>query len=163
MNDFGKSLGGIITILVVIIIGVLVYYSIATTGEIDRVTDTFTATNTTNMTSTLTYTPLSDAEMNVTYYNSSAATWHTVPSTNWSRSGNTITFTVLNSTGVSTYDANLSQVRYRYYTDTGAAVRDNVNPQAATVFALAPIVAIVVMASIILAVVTGFGGGKQGM
>lgn len=161
MNDFGKVLGGIIAILIAIIIGVLVYYSIATTGEMGRVTDTFTATNATNVTSTLTYTPQSDTEMNVTYYNSSAATWHTVPSTNWTRSGRTMTFIVLNGTGVSTYDANLSQVRYRYYTDTGQTVRDNVDPQASVVFTLAPIVAIVMIASVILAVVSGFGGGKQ--
>lgn len=82
MNDFSKSLGGIIAILVMIIIGVLIYYSVATTGEMGRVTDTFAATNATNVTSTLSYLPQSDTEMNVTYYNSSAATWHTVPSTN---------------------------------------------------------------------------------
>lgn len=48
-------------------------------------------------------------------------------------------------------------------TTEGAVAHASVNTTAGTVFTLAPIVAIVLVASIILAVVTGFGGGKQGM
>lgn len=157
INNISNNLALILIILTTIIIGVLVYYSVADSSEMGRVTESFAATNATNVTSTLTYTPQSDTEVNVTYYNSSAATWHNVPSTNWTRTGKTIIFHALNATLVSNYDANLSQVRYRYYSQTGVIVRDNVNPQASTSFTLAPIITIVVIASIILFAVATFG------
>ena len=45
----------------------------------------------------------------------------------------------------------------------GIAAHANVNTTAQTVFTLAPIVAVVLVASIILAVVTGFGKSGGGM
>jgi len=45
---------------------------------------------------------------------------------------------------------------------TGKTAHSNVNTTAQTVFTLAPIVAIVLIASIILAVVTDFGGSGKG-
>jgi len=41
--------------------------------------------------------------------------------------------------------------------------RDNVNDMATTVFDLLPIIALAVVASIILMVILGFGGGKKGL
>jgi len=46
--------------------------------------------------------------------------------------------------------------------DAGNTSRDGVNTMASTVFALLPIIALVVVASIILGVVVGFGGGNRG-
>ena len=45
---------------------------------------------------------------------------------------------------------------------TGVAVHSDVNDTAETIFGLAPIIAIVLIASIILGVVTGFGGKGSG-
>lgn len=45
---------------------------------------------------------------------------------------------------------------------TGVAVHSDVNDTAETIFGLAPIIAIVLIASIILGVVTGFGSGGKG-
>ena len=47
-------------------------------------------------------------------------------------------------------------------TATANESRDNVNSMATTVFNLLPIVALVIVASIILAVIMGFGGGSKG-
>lgn len=46
---------------------------------------------------------------------------------------------------------------------TGVSVQADVNTTATTIFTLAPIVAIVLIASIILGVVTGFGKGGGGI
>lgn len=46
--------------------------------------------------------------------------------------------------------------------DDANASRDGVTAMATTVFTLLPIVALVIVASIILAVVMGFGGGGKG-
>jgi len=46
-------------------------------------------------------------------------------------------------------------------TDSANTSRDGVNSMASTVFSLLPIIALVVVASIILAVVMGFGGGSK--
>jgi hypothetical protein len=46
--------------------------------------------------------------------------------------------------------------------DTANTSRDGVNTMASTVFSLLPIIALVVVASIILAVVMGFGRGRGG-
>lgn len=161
-SSIGKDLTLILVLLVTVIIGVLIYFNISGSSEMGRVTEPFAATNTSNVTSTLTYAPLSDAEINVTYYNSSDTTWYNVPSTNWTRTGRTMTFYALNATGVSNYDSNLSQVRYRYYTQTGVIVRDNVDPTSQTVFTLAPILAIIVIAGIILGAVVVFGKAGKG-
>jgi len=163
LKNISITIGLIIALLVTVVIGVLIYYTVANSSEMGRVTESFAATNASNVTSVLTYTPLSDTEMNVTYYNSSAATWGNVPSTNWSRVGRTMTFNALNSTLVSNYDANLSLVRYRYYSQTGVIVRDNVNPQASTSFTLAPIIAIVMIAAALLLTLGIFTGSKPGL
>ena len=47
-------------------------------------------------------------------------------------------------------------------TDSANTSRDGVNTMASTVFSLLPIIALVVVASIILAVVMGFGRGRGG-
>lgn len=163
--DIPKAIGLVLTVLIVIIIGLLVYWSIADAGELGQITDSFSATNTSNVTSTLTYTPRTSnaADFNVTYLNSSSGVYSTVPTTNWSLSGSTVTFIVLDIYGSDAYyDWNLSAVRYRYYTSTGAVVRDNVNPSANTIFALAPIIGIVLIAVIILGAVMLFGRKRSG-
>ena len=152
-KSFAGNIGALISILVVIIIGVLIYYSITDTGELAQGSQTFTASDSlSTITHTLTYRPASISEINLTYYNgttikgyatvanlSLAGSSLTVNCTNWNQTSHVVT----------------------YYSSTGVVVRDNVNPQASTIFTLAPIVAIIVIASLILAVVMGFGSGRN--
>lgn len=155
MGDFAKNIGGLVAVLVIIIIGVLIYYSIASTGEMTSVTETFTAGDSlSTITHTLTYRPSSVSEVNLTYYNATTVNGYAVAA-NLSLSGYSLTVNCTNW--------NQTSHAVTYYSNTGVVVRDNVNPQASTIFLLAPIVAIVIIASLILIVVTGFGGNKGGL
>lgn len=163
MQDMAKTIGILISILVVIIVGVLIYFSIVGTGELGEVIESFSCDNTTNITSTLTYEPNSAADFTAEYLNSSSGTYTTIPATNWTRAGKSVTFIILNSTGVSNYDANLSAARYTYHSEIGATIRDDVTPASTTIFSLAPLVAIVMIASVILGAVVLFGTNKGGI
>jgi len=159
MEDIPKVIGMLVAVLIAIIIGILVYWSVADTGQTGIVRESFACTNTSNLTSTITYDPnaWSGTDFVAQYLNSSSGAYTTIPATNWSRSGRTITFEIIDSNGSDNYDANLSAARYSYYTVAGVLVRDNVNPQAGTVWTLAPIIAIVIIAAAILGVMMVFG------
>lgn len=156
-NNIGVTIGAIISLLVAVTIGLMIYYNLAGTGEYPSITERYTGlTNTSDITKTLSYTPNSASDFSGTYYNKATTAWATLPSGLFSRSGNSLT--LLTNTGTPWGEAlNMSKVNVTYYTPTGAVMRDNVNPVASTVFTLAPLVAIVLIAGIVLAIVTRFG------
>lgn len=164
MEDIAKTIGMLVAVLIAIIIGVMVYWNVADTGQTGQVVESFACDNSSNLTATIQYDPhtwtLTDFVPE--FLNSSSGVYTAIPATNWSRSGRTITFEIRGTNGSPPiyspfYDANTSAARFSYYTDAGVNVRDNINPQASTVFTLAPIIAIVIIASVILGVVMVFG------
>jgi len=159
-NNFGATLGITIALLIAILVGVMVYFSVAQTGEFPAVTERYTGlTATANVVKTLTYTPNSASDFSGTYYNTSSATWGTLGAGMFTRSGNSLT--ILTDTGTPKYTCeNITKVNVTYYTATGVAVKNNVNPAASTSFTLAPIIGIVLIAGIILGYVTMFGKPK---
>lgn len=161
-SSIGSAFVAIIIILTMILVGVMVYFDVAETGQFPQQSEVFADTTTANTTHTLQYAPRDSTStyFSGTWYNSSDTTWSAISADNLTLSGNRVTFTVrtlgADSHAYEVYQ-NLSQVNFSYYTRTGAVVNDDVTPSAETVFTIAPIVAIVVIASLILYVVGGFG------
>jgi hypothetical protein len=160
-NNIGALFVAIIVILTMVIVGVMVYFDIAETGQLPQQSQLFADTNTSNTTHTLTYAPRSSdaAYFSGMWYNDSSLAWTAIPSTNLTLVGRQVTFIVrVNNTGVANpVYHNLSQINITYYTQVGAVVNDDVTPGAEIVFTLAPVVAIVAIAGLMLFAVGGFG------
>ena len=159
-NNYGVTIGGIIALMVAILVAVMIYFSIAQTGEFPLVTERWTGlTNSSNIVKTLTYPPNSASDFSGTWYNDSALSenWGTLNSTLFTRDGRTLTLKT-NSGGAG--GMNMTKVNVSYYTATGVAVKNNINPAATTTFTLAPIIGLVMIAAIILGYVSVFGKPK---
>ena len=159
-NNFMSTIGGVIGVLAAVLVCVLIYFSIANSGEMGLQTERWTdLTNGSNTVKTLTYKSYSNTDVSGTWYNKSAlsANWGVLNSTLYTISGSTLTLKT-NSGGAG--GMNMSKVNFSYYSDTGGAIKNNVNPVASTVFSLAPLIAIVLIAAIILGLVTSFGKPK---
>jgi len=161
--------GTIITLLIAIIVGILVFWNISGTLPLSS---TQTETTTSDITGTAftlptgpasqgsnssawavqtLYVPSSASAVNVTCYNSTGT------SESWP------TFTLANrriDVTAGTADG-FNQVNLSYTTKF-ASEKTGTETMATTVFALLPIIALVVVASIILAIVMMFGKGKKG-
>ena len=165
--------GGLVALLISIIIGVMVFWSL--TGNIPgndaSRTEIFTGytlpsgpahtggSNASAQVITLAYVPNgnSNSSVAVVCYNS---TGHTISSPTVTVSGNKITIpAAVDHTATPPLGYNQVNVTYtpKIYTESTSTTS-----MANTVFALLPIIALVVVASIILAIVVGFGGSKGG-
>lgn len=156
-NGYQKIVAGIVSLLLAIIIGVLVYWE--TQGSIDafdETTETFTGyshgDNASAETITLDNSPTGTGDTNVTCYSSTAGTL-SYPS--FTLSGKKVTITAGSA-------SNYTQINVTY-TSNMAEDEDETSSMANTVFGLMPIIALVVVAAVILGVVLGFGGdsGKR--
>ena len=157
-----KVVGGLVALLLMIIIGVLVYWD--TQSAIDgfeEQSETFTSdssgtafvlatTNGTAWSITLDNSPSSAGACNITCYNSTA---HSVSYPAFTLSHTTV------SVAADAADE-FNQVNATY-TSNMASNEDSTSDMASTVFDLAPIIALAVVASIILGVIIGFGGGGK--
>jgi len=164
-NDKGyaKIIGGIVALLLTIIIGIMVYWSVSPNLiSSDAQVETFTGytlpvgsdsqgSNSTAWYVTVTEIPKSSSDTNVTCYNATGV------SESWP------TFTLSHTRIDVAADAadGFSQVNVSY-TTRASDVASSTNTQASTVFELIPIVAIVVIGSIMIGLVVGFGAsGKK--
>jgi len=155
-NAFVKVVGTIIALLLMIIIGVLVYWE--TQGSIDdfgEVTETFTGytlagSNTSAWTVEVDNTPTGTSATNVTCYNATGGT-ESYPT--FGLNGKTV------SVAAEAADE-FSQVNVTY-TSNMASNEDSTSDMASTIFDLLPIIALAVVASIIIGVIIGFGGSSK--
>ena len=166
-TGYVKVVGGLVALLLMIIVGVLVYWE--TQGAIDgfdSVTETFT----------------SDSDGNsFTRYSNLAGSNYTGERVELDNSPNSITSVyVWNSSGaaeactvtthytnthkfidiVADSRSNFTQVNVTYVSNM-ASSEDETSDMATTVFDLLPIIALAVVASIIIGVVVGFGGSSK--
>ena len=158
VDAYTKVVGGIVALLLTIVIGVMIYYEVSDgvadfSAKIERFTGyTLLTSNNSDWTVTLTNSPTSTGNCNVTCYNSTA------------NSNSYPTFTLNHkvvSVGADSADQ-FSQVNVTY-TGHASTDEDSTTSMAGTVFVLLPIVALVIVAAVILGVVIGFGGsGKSG-
>lgn len=163
--------GGLVAFLIAIIVGVLVFWNISTVtpGTTATVTDTFTGytlptgthhtggSNDTAQVVTLTYVPSSTANSSILLvcYNSTAKT-QCAPTVTTANTKVTIPAAVAGALPLGYDQVNVTYVTKIYTESAGTRTMAN------TVFALLPIIALVVVASVILGIVVMFGGRKSG-
>ena len=156
-NAYTQVVSGIVALLVTIMIGVMVYFTVADdVDQYNEVTETFGSyadtTNASAWSVTLDNSPASTSDVNVTCVNLTAGA-ESYP-----------TFTLNFKTISVAADAanNFTQVNVTYTSHLSSDAGENTD-MAGTIFQLAPIIALVVVASVILMVVLGFGGSKGGL
>jgi hypothetical protein len=154
-----QVVGGIVALLVAIIVGVMLYFNISdTVDEFGEVIETFgpytDTTNASAWTVTLTNSPVNTANTNVTCVNLTSGS-ESYP-----------TFGLNHRTISVAADAanNFTQVNVTY-TSNIADTESGATDMASTVFGLAPIIAVVVVAAVLLGVILTFGKGghKKGL
>jgi len=154
---YTKIVGGLVALLITIVIGVMIYWEVETSVDsFEEQTQTFTGyshgNNASAQTITLDNSPNSASDTNITCYSSTAGT---LSYPTFSLSHKTVTITAGSA-------SNYTQVNATYTSHLSTDASES-NDMSGTVFSLLPIVALVVVASIILAIVLGFGGGKKGL
>jgi len=156
----------VVGLLIAIVISVLVYFEVVdSVDQFAEVTETFdgytrydfsasTGSNYTGVTITLSNSPNSASDTNVTCWNESGGTVvETFPAF-------TVNHETVNIGGGAA--SNFTQVNVTYTGHAAAAEADDITPMAQTVFTLLPIIALVVVAAIIIGIVVFFGGGRRG-
>lgn len=161
-------IAGLVALLLTIVIGVMLYFEVTdSVDQFDEVTETFTGytrynhgagtgSNKTGVTITLDNSPYSSSVTNVTCWNASGTSAYNRQSyPSFGLNHKTISIAA---------DAarNFTQVNVTYTSNIAQAEGSDVTPMAQTVFALAPIIALVVVAAIIIGIVILFGGGRRG-
>jgi len=168
-----KVVGGLVALLLMIIVGILVYWD--TQGSIDafgEVTETFTS-DTEGNTFVVYGTREGGIGSNYTgelvKLDNSVDSIGSVYAWNGSGAAQTCTVTTHYTLNESRYIwivgdvlTNFTQLNVTY-TSNMATGEDATSEIAATVFNLLPIIALAVVASIIIGVIIGFGGGKKGL
>jgi len=154
---YAKIVGGLVALLVTIIVAIMVYWSITTSIAPDTSTvETFTGYTATSNASAwnvkVNLEPASDALTNVTCYNS----------TGESESYPTFTRATTRIDVAADAASEFDQVNVTYTSRYTNNVNDNVNPTASTVLNLLPVLAIVIVGSILIGIVFTFAGGKKG-
>ena len=159
-SGYVQVVGGLVALLLMIIVGILIFWETRDSVDFDEVTETITSTGsgaaiaaTTNAsawTVELDNSPTGTSATNITCYNSTGAS-ETYP-----------TFTLSHKTVSVAADAasEFSQVNATY-TSNMASSEDQTSSLATTVFDLLPIIALAVVASIIIGVIIGFGAGNK--
>jgi len=152
-----KTVGMLVALLITIIICVMIYFEVTTSvDQFDEQYEEFgpyaDTTNASAWTVTLSNSPVSSSDVNVTCVNISAGA-ESYPA-----------FGLNHRIVRVAADAadNFTQVNVTYTSNIASAEASDVTPMAQTIFQLAPIIALVVIAGIILYVVIGFGGRKGG-
>jgi hypothetical protein len=154
-HGFMQIIGALVGLLLAIIIGMMVYYSVgdsvpAMSERLEYFTGYSHGDNASAWNVILDNSPVNTANTNVTCYSSSDGTL-SYP-----------TFSLNHRTvNVGTGQAsNFTQVNVTY-TSNIASTSDTTNDMASTVFGILPVIALVVVASVILGIVLGFGGGGK--
>jgi len=147
-----NTVGILVGFLLAVIIGVLIYFSMTENIDVFNVqTEYFTGyshgDNATEQTVTVRYSPASKEDTNVTC---------------WSEIDGTLSYpdfrVVFKDITIAAGSAsNYTQINVTYTSHAGMTEESDVTPMADTVFGLLPIVALVVVASVILVIVLGFG------
>jgi hypothetical protein len=155
-HGYFQVIGGIVALLIFLVIGVMLYFNVSEgVDEFGIVVETFgpyaDTTNGSAWTVTLENSPVNIASTNVTCCNISAGV------DSWP------TFTLNFKTVRAAADAanNFTQVNVTYTSNIASLESGNTN-MAGTVFTLAPIIALVVVAVVLLGVILTFGKGKRG-
>lgn len=182
-NNYGHVVTTVVALLLSIIIGVMVYWSFVggVTDMGDSITEhitsdssgnsfsvytngSTTASNYTGERMTLSYPCYSVTNITCLYAGTTATlSW---PVTKGTSAGNYYfdgkELVIIGDTTGTTVK-NFTQVNVTYQSQTGHAVAGSggVNDMSETVFALLPIIAIVVISAIILALLIGFGGSRK--
>ena len=148
----------VIVLVISIVIGIMIYFDVSYTGTFAEQNETYSGLSANSINRTLTYLPNSDSDITIVFYDTVSNTWNnsaagTLPLTKGQHLLSLPSFRI-NVTDI-------SDVRAEYYTTEGAYVKNTANPTSSTVFTLAPIIAIVMIAGIILGIVTVFGRGNK--
>ena len=163
-NGNTKLVGGIVALLLVIIVGVLVFYQTEdSVSSFDEQYEEFTGytrwaggttgSNYTGVTITLSISPNNAADTNVTCYNESGGAGEIEGYPAFTLNHKNIVIAG-NATG------NFTQVNVTYTTHMGSDSAE-VMGMAGTIFSLLPLIALVMVAGVILAVVMNFGSGRK--
>jgi len=156
-NAYTQVVSGIVALLLTIVIGVMVYFEVDDgIDSFDEVVETFTGyshgDNASAQIITLDNSPNSASDTNITCYSATAGT---LSYPTFTVSHNKVTIAAGSA-------SNYTQVNATYTSHMSTDAGENTD-MAGTVFGLLPIIALVVIASIILMVVLGFGGSKGGL
>jgi len=171
-EGYVKLVSGLLVLLLAIVIGILIFWNVSPNmpGNVASRTEIFTGytlpsdsdssggSNDTATTVTLTYVPYrtTNASIAVVCYNSSAETQCSPPVTITNKN------VVIQSGSGTANPAGYDQINVTYtpmiYDDIGTT-----ETNAGTVFGLLPIIAIVVIGSIMIGLIAGFGKGKKGV
>jgi len=155
-----KAAGSFLVTIVVLlgvmfaaIIGAIVFFEFGSSAHTAQThLQTFSATNTTNASLSLTWEPISSS-VSVEKYNSSDGNWTAVSSALVSVSGKTVTI------DTSAMDTNLSQLRVDY-NDLGYDTTTSVITYAVIVFGMLALVPLILIGGLMLSSLGFFGTGK---
>jgi len=167
-HGYVKIVGGLVAFLLMIIVGVLVYWE--TQGSIDSfdaLTETFTADSAGNTFTRWTGTTGSNYTGERVELDNSPKTITSVYV--WNGTGNAAELCTVTTHYTNTHKyidivangrSSFNQVNVTY-TSNMASSEDGTSSMATTVFDLLPIIALAVVASIIIGVIVGFGAGNK--
>lgn len=177
----GATVGMLISLLLAVIIGAMIYFEVSDIDQFETAIETFTGytrydesahtgSNYTGVTITVAQTPLNVANINLTAVNNSATEvtdMHNgdIERNERQRKGGVLIYTWDNYrtfTIGANATTNFTQINVNYSTGAVVTETDSVTPMAITVFGLLPIIALVVVAGIILFVILNFGRRKGG-
>lgn len=163
-NAYTQIVSGIVALMLVIIISVLVFYNVY--DSVDNFDSTKTETFSgyalktqylATFSVTLEDSPDGYSNCNISFYNGTKKNVVGYPGDAQKYYINNTRLTILGGCSSNQF----SQINVTYTSKASSAASDS-KTMAGTVFTLAPIIALVIVAGIILAVVLGFGGGKRG-
>ena len=148
----------VIVLVISIVIGIMIYFNVSYTGTFAEQTETYTGISANSINRTLTYLPNSNDDVTIEFYDTISSTWNT-------SAAGTLPLTkgqhLLSLPNFRMNVTDISDVRAEYYTQEGAYVKNTATPTSTTVFTLAPVIAIIAIAGIIIGIVTAFGKGNK--
>jgi hypothetical protein len=172
-DGFIAQVGGLVALMVTIIIAIMVYWSVSPNVAPSSVYEEFTGythgtgssstggSNYTAQTVTLQYAPYSETNSTMTLEtyspDQSSGVPQCPPKTIDMASKQVTVQAGETGAGTAGNPRNYTQINVTYTTLVSEQIKDNVNPTANTVFNLLPVIAIVVIGSILIGLVMGFG------
>lgn len=167
------AINTIVVFLLVIVIGLMVYYTVSNTQSLSQRwtgnTSVLADPDFANFQITLDDYPDSATETRVYWWNETGQAWNNLAAgTNGSanhrwtlNNDRTIWFNVTHNESGNTV-IGMKGVNISYNNTAAVVKRDTVNPMAGTTFGLLPVIVFVMVAAIILGMVIMFGGSKKG-